>query len=99
MKRKSKIIVFLTILIAFITFFTIKNFTQTKYGKLNTYTALNLMIDRFLNPKLSKEQSIEKIRQNLNRDSSKLSKPPIPFSNIKNTFVQTPNAITVVRYV
>lgn len=89
MKTKSKFIVFLIILIAFITFFTVKNFTQTKYGRLNTYTALNLMLDRFLNPKLSKEQSIEEIRQNLNRDSSKLSKPPIPFSNIKNTFVQT----------
>lgn len=89
MKTKSKFIVFLMILITFIAFFTIKNFTETKNGRLNTYIALNLMLDRFFNPKSSKEQSIEEIRQNLNSDSSRLSKPPIPFSNIKNTIVQT----------
>lgn len=88
MKTKSKFVVFLLILIAFITFFAIKNFNQTKHGSLNTYTALNLMLDRFFNPKSSKEQSLEEIRKNLNRDSSKLSNPPIPFSNIKNTTVQ-----------
>lgn len=89
MKTKSKFMVFLVILISFITFFTVKYFTQTKYGRLNTYTALSLMLDKFFNPKSSKEQSIEEIRQNLNRDSSKLSKSPLPFSNIKNTIVQT----------
>lgn len=89
MKTKSKFMVFFIILISFITFFTVKYFTQTKYGRLNTYTALNLMLDKFFNPKSSKEQSIEEIRQNLNRDSSKLSKSPIQFSNIKNTIVQT----------
>lgn len=89
MKTKSKFMVLFIILISFITFFTVKYFTQTKYGRLNTYTALNLMLDKFFNPKSSKEQSIEEIRQNLNRDSSKLSKSPIPFSNIKNTIVQT----------
>jgi acetyl esterase len=87
MKRKGSIIGFVTLIFIIAAFFIIKNLTETRGGKINTYIAMNLQLDKILNPKSTNEQSIEKIRENLNRESTKSSKPPIPFSNIKNTTV------------
>ena len=88
MKRKGSIIGFITFIFIITAFFIIKNLTETRGGKINTYIAMNLQLDKILNPKSNNEQSIAKIRENLNRESTKLSKPPIPFSNIKNTTVE-----------
>lgn len=87
MKRKGSIIGFFTLIFIITAFFIIKNLTETRGGKINTYIAMNLKLDKILNPKSTNEQSIEKIRERLNRESTKLSKPTITFSNIKNTTV------------
>ncbi|WP_202127938.1 alpha/beta hydrolase [Clostridium sp. C2-6-12] len=98
MKTKNKFIAFLLILISFISFFTIKNFIEQKNKKINSYITLNLMLDKLFNPKLNTDQaSIEQIREKLNRDSSKLSKSSIPFSNIKNTYVPTDSEKIPIR--
>lgn len=84
MKRKSNIIGFVIFALMIIGFVSIKNMTETKNGTINMYTAVNLQLDKILNPKSTNEQSIAEIRARLNKESTKSSKPPIPFSNIKN---------------
>ena len=88
MKSKGKIIGIILFLFIIAGFFTIKNLTETRGGKINTYVAVNLQLDKMLNPRLTNEQSIEEIRERLNRDSTKLSKEPISFSNIKNITIE-----------
>lgn len=97
MKRKGTIIGFVIFILMIICFFTIKNLTETKNGKINIYTALNLQLDKLLNPRSTNEQSIEEIRERLNRESTKSSKPPIPFSNIKNFTVEVNSEKIPVR--
>jgi len=88
MKRKGNIITFTIFILIIVGFFIIKNLTETKDGKINTYFVMSLQLDKILNPKSTGEQSIEKIRERLNSESTKSSKPTIPFSNVKNTTVE-----------
>ncbi|BCZ49276.1 lipase/esterase [Clostridium gelidum] len=88
MKRTNKILLVGIFALIVTGFFIIKNLTETKGGKINTYIAVNLQLDKILNPKSTNEQSIEDIRERLNNESIKSSKPPIPFSNIKNITVE-----------
>lgn len=97
MNKKSTIIGFIIFVLMIIGFFTIKNLTETKNGKINMYTALNLQLDKILNPKSTNEQSIEEIRERLNKESIKSSKPPIPFSNIKNITLEVNSEKIPVR--
>ena len=84
MKNKGKIIVVFVFSLIIAGFFIIKNLVETSAGNINTYVAINLQLDKILNPQSINDESIEKIRGNLNRESTKLSKEPIAFSNIKN---------------
>lgn len=97
MKRKGNIIGFIIFVLMIISFFTIKNLTETKNGKINMYTAVNLQLDKILNPKSTNEQSIEEIRERLNKESTKSSKQPIPFSNIKNITLEVNSEKIPVR--
>ena len=51
MKRKSNIIGFVIFALMIIGFVSIKNMTETKNGTINMYTAVNLQLDKILNPK------------------------------------------------
>lgn len=84
MKKGIKMTLIAVFIIVISGFFTIKNLTKTASGKLNTYIALNLKLDRIINPKSIKGKSIKELREYLNKQSTRWSKPPIPFSNIKN---------------
>lgn len=86
MKKFFKI--FLVILVIFIvpSLFFIKNLIDTGHGKLNTYVALNLQLNKLLTPKLSNPNSIKETRKYLDSQSSKWD-TTIPFSNIKNTVI------------
>jgi len=97
MKTKNKIIIVVIFTFMIIGFFTIKNLTETKNGNINIYTALNLQLDKILNPRSTNEQSIEDIRETLNKESIKFSKPPISFSNIKNITVEVNSEKIPVR--
>jgi acetyl esterase len=98
MKRNKRIIGGVVILIFIITaFFIIKNLTQTKGGKINTYVALNLQLDKILNPETINSESIEENRDKLNRDSTKLSKEAIPFPNIKDVTLEVNSQKIPVR--
>lgn len=97
MKRKNKIILIVIFALIVTGFFIIKNLAETKGGKINTYIAVNLQLDKILNPRSTNEQSIENIRERLNNESIKSSKPPIPFSNIKNITVEVNSEEIPVR--
>lgn len=76
----------LTFIIA--AFFAIKNLMEARDGKINPGVAMNLQIDKILNPGTINSQSIEENRDKLNREATKFSKEAIPFPNIKNTIVE-----------
>lgn len=97
MKRKGNIIGFVIFILIVIVFFTILNLTKTKNGKINMYTVVNLQLEKILNPRSPNEQSIEEIRERLNKESTKLSKQPIPFSNIKNITIDVNSEKVPVR--
>ena len=97
MKWKGKIIGLIILILITIGFFTIKNLIETKNGKINTYIAVNLQLDKILNPRSTNEQSIEEIRERLNNESTKSSKQPIPFSDIKNITVEVNSEKIPVR--
>jgi len=97
MKWKGKIIGLIIFILITIGFFTIKNLIETKNGKINTYIAVNLQLDKILNPRSTNEQSIEEIRVRLNNESTKSSKQPIPFSDIKNITVEVNSEKIPVR--
>jgi len=97
MKRKKNIIIVFIFTLFITGFFIIKSLTETSNGKINTYVALNLQLDKILNPQSVNDEQIEKIRSHLNRDSTKLSKEPIPFSNIKNITVEANSEKIPVR--
>ena len=88
MKKKGKIIVVVIFAIIISGFFIIKNITETRNGKINAYIAVNLQLDKILNPRSINDKSIEEIREKLNKESTRLSKEPIPFSNIKNSTIE-----------
>ncbi|MFL0195015.1 alpha/beta hydrolase [Clostridium sp. WILCCON 0269] len=88
MKRKIRIVLGVVFILIVVVSFIIKNLTETNDGKLNVYIATNLKLDRILNTELIKGKSINKIRGYLNRQSTKWSNKPIPFSNIKNVTIK-----------
>lgn len=98
MKRSRKVIggVFI-VAFAIGTFFTIKNLTETKGGKINQNIAMNLQIDRIFNSGAINSESIEENRDKLNRESTKLSKQAIPFNNIKDTTIEVDSQKISVR--
>ena len=97
MKRKRIITVVVLFALIIAAFFTIKNLTETRDGKINTYFAVNLQLDKILNPGSIDGKQIEEIRERLNRESTKFSKEPIPFSNIKNITVEVNSEKIPVR--
>jgi len=97
MKRKRNIIIVFIFTLFITGFFIIKNLTETSSGRINTYFALNLQLDKILNPQSVNDEQIEKIRPYLNRESTKLSKEPIPFPNIKNITVEANSEKIPVR--
>jgi len=97
MKKKNKIILVVIFVLIITGVFIIKTLTETKDGKINILIAVNLELDKILNSKLTNEDSIEKIRAHLNKDSTKLSKEPIPFSNIKNLTIDANSEKIPVR--
>lgn len=97
MKKGIKITLIAVFVIVIAGFLTIKNLTKTANGNLNTYIALNLKLDRIINPKSIKGKSIKEIREYLNKQSTRWSKGPIPFSNIKNITVDIDSEKIPVR--
>lgn len=86
MKKFLKIFLVIIVILAAASFFFIRNLTETGHGKLNAYVALNLQLNKLLNPKPSNLSSIKETRKYLDSQSSK-SDTTIPFSNIKNTVI------------
>lgn len=84
MKKKNKIIFIVIFILVIAGIFIIKTLTKTNDGKINTYIALNLELDKILNPHSINDESIDNIRARLNKDATKVSKKSIPFSNIEN---------------
>jgi acetyl esterase len=97
MKKKKNIALVVIFALIITGVFIIKTLTETSAGKINTYVAVNLELDKILNPKSITGESIEKIRTYLNRDSTKLSKEPIHFSNIKNITIDVNSEKIPVR--
>lgn len=97
MRRSIKIISIIVVILSITVFFAIKNLTKTNDGKLNTYFAVKLQLDKILNPKSIKGQSIEEIRHYLNTQSIKWSNKPIPFSNIKDSTIEVSTEKIPVR--
>lgn len=88
MKKSIKIISVIIFILIIAGFFIIKNLTKINDGKLNMYIAIRLQMDKILNPKSIKGESINDIRYYLNRESTKWSNKPIPFYNIKNVTIE-----------
>ncbi|MDV3427349.1 MAG: alpha/beta hydrolase [Bacillota bacterium] len=84
MKKKISIISIILLILIVTGFYIIKNLTETDDGKISTYAAVNLQLDKILNPVSLKGKSIKEIRQHLNNQSVKWSKAPILFKDIKN---------------
>ncbi|NMM62463.1 alpha/beta hydrolase [Clostridium sp. P21] len=97
MKKSIKIISIILVIIAI--FFGIKSLTKTAIGKLDTYLAINLRLNKILNPKSIDSKSIKEIREGLNSQSTIWSKKAIPFSNIRNiTITENSQKIPVRIY-
>jgi len=65
MKKKISIISIIILILIVAGFYVIKNLTKTNNGRVNTYTAVNLQLDKIINPMSLKGKSIEEIRQYL----------------------------------
>jgi len=85
-KKFFKVFLVIIVILAAFSFFFIKNLTETGHGKLNTYVALNLQLNKILSPKPTNNSSIKETRKYLDSQSSK-SDTTIPFSNIKDTVI------------
>lgn len=96
-KKVIKIVSVILVILVISGFFIIKNLTETKDGKLNMYVAANLELYKILNLKSINSKSIEEIRGNLNKQSTKWSNKPILFSNIKNLDIKMNNEKIPVR--
>lgn len=88
MKKAIKITSIIVFILAITFFFVIRNLTKTVDGKLNMYIGARQQLDKILNPKSIKGKEIKEIREYLNKQSTKWSSKPIPFSNIKNTTIE-----------
>lgn len=88
MKKFLKIFLVIIVILAAVSFFFIRTLTETGHGKLNTYVALNLQLNKVLSPKLNNTSSIRETRKYLDSQSSKWD-TTISFSNIKNTVINT----------
>lgn len=82
MKKSIKIVLIILIIISI--FFSVKSFIKTSVGKLDTYLSINLRLNKIFNHESIDNKSIKEIRENLNTQSTKWSKKPMSFSNIKN---------------
>ncbi len=82
MKKSIKTV---SIILFIITIFLgIRILVKTGIGKLDTYLSISLRLNKMLNPNSIDNNSIKKLRESLNYQSTIWSKKPIPFSNIKN---------------
>lgn len=88
MKKAIKITSIIAFILAITGFFVITNLTKTFDGKLNMYIGAHQQLDKILNPKSLNGKEIKEIREYLNKQSTKWSSKPIPFSNIKNTTIE-----------
>ncbi len=90
-EKVIKVVSVILVILVISGFFIIKNLTETKNGKLNMYVAANLQLYKILNPKSPNSKSIEETRGALNKQSTRWSNKPIPFSNIKNLHIKMNN--------
>ncbi|MBW6409600.1 alpha/beta hydrolase [Clostridium weizhouense] len=88
MKRSIKFIVGFIFVFIIGLFLVIRNLTETNNGKIDMYVALNLQIDKLINPKSIEEKSIEEIRSYLNMNSKKFSKKSIQFNVIEDKNIE-----------
>lgn len=84
MKKKRILIIVITFIIVISGYLTIRNFTESTNGKVDIEIAVNLQVDKLLNPQSVNGKSIKEIREISNKQATKWSKEPIPFSNIKD---------------
>lgn len=85
MKKSIKIIS--VILIIIVIFFGVRSLFKTSVARLDTYLSINLRLNKIFNPRSIDNKSIKEIRENLNTESTRWSKKPIAFSNIKNLII------------
>ncbi|OAA91841.1 alpha/beta hydrolase [Clostridium ljungdahlii] len=97
MKKFIKITSVILFIIIAAGFFIIQNLTKTSSGRLDTYIAVKLHLNKILNPNSIDAKSIKEIREYLNSQSTKWSNNPIPFSNIKNTTIEVSSEKIPVR--
>lgn len=99
MKTKKIFLTFSVVVFTIATcgYFIIKDFTTTNYGKLDTKFGIMSKTEKYLNPISLKGKSINKIRVVLNKNTTRWSSKPIPFSNIKNININTAENKVPVR--
>lgn len=97
-KSINKVSIVVTIFILILTsFFIVKCLTKASINKLDPYISLRLYLDKILNPNSINNKSIKELRGSLNAKSTKWSKKPIPFSNIKNITIAVNSRKVPVR--
>ncbi|HEY8889305.1 MAG TPA: alpha/beta hydrolase [Clostridium sp.] len=99
MKTKKIILIFsvVVLIIAICAYLIIKDFTATNYGKLDTKFGVMSKITNYFNPISLKGKSINEIRVILNKNATRWSSKPLPFSNIKNMNINTDTNKVPVR--
>lgn len=91
MKYKQGIRTFLIIflVIAITASLSLENIITTSFGTADINIAVEMQVYKLLNPSSIKGMPVKEIRKTLNKDSTKWSANPIPFSNIKNMSIDT----------
>ncbi|URZ04648.1 alpha/beta hydrolase [Clostridium felsineum] len=99
MKKNTKKILIFSSIIVLIAFFIIIVFIKSTSKGLDTYISLKLNINSILKPNSIDNKSIKEVRKTLDTETTRWSKPSIPFSNIKNfTIVTNSNKVPVRIY-
>ncbi|MBU3188266.1 alpha/beta hydrolase [Clostridium bowmanii] len=99
MKTKKIFLIFSSVMLIIVTcgYFIIKDFTTTGFGKLDTKFGVMTKIEKYFNPVSLKGKSINEIRVELNKNTTRWSSKPIPFPNIKNMNINTDTNKVPVR--
>lgn len=99
MKKKKGILIFAVVIfiLALACYLIIRSWATTKYGKLNMKVAIMLKIKKYINPSSINGQSISRIREITDKDITRWSVEPIPFSNIKNIDIHISSCEIPVR--
>jgi acetyl esterase len=99
MKKKKVILIFTAVIfiLALACYLIIRSWATTSYGKLNMKVAVMLKIKKYINPSSINGQSISRIREITDKDITRRSVEPIPFSNIKNINIHISSCEIPVR--